>query len=223
MTSKGFTATFIALLSLGMVAQADWLDTFDSEAADSGAPDNYGVFGGGTLDSGVTATLSVSAPQSAFVVVNLDGLAFNFTSILVHDPGVAMDLTGGTLSADVLANIDLSSTAGNVAFHLYDADGSEWRTGNADLFAPTTTFGNFSQNVSALSEQVVVGTTPGLDTGNIVRYGLDFYDQPGAGNQDTTFNVDNLQGSVAAVPEPGTASLMLLSLLAVLRFRTRRS
>ena len=198
----------ILALSLAVSAvYADWLDNFDSEApADNTVPAGYqGVYGGGTLDKGITDVTSVSKSNSAFVAVNLDGSG-GFRSILLHNEVSAMDLTGGTISVQLSSDIDLSGGNGIVGFHLYDADGSEYGTTSADRFATATSFGLFSQNISDLTDVIAAGGTPGLDTANIVKYALDFFDPSGA-SQDAVFYIDNYQ---AAVPEPASILLVVM-------------
>ena len=185
------------ILALGLVASvgyAGWIDNFDSESpAGNTVPAGYqGVYGGGTLDKGITSSTSVSGPNSAYVAVGLDG-GGGFRSILLHNAIAAVDLTGGTISVQLSSDVDLSSGSGIVGFHLYDADGSEFGTVPGDRFAPSTSFGLFSQNISDLTNPIVWGDTPGLDTANIVKYALDFFDPAGAA-QTVVFYIDDFEG-----------------------------
>lgn len=198
----------VVAFMMATIANAKWADAFDEEPTDSGPPDNYEFFGALARDSGVTGTLSQSSPNSAFVAVELGNLAFNFAAVLLRDELTApISLPPATrLSADIRSDVDLSGSAGHVAFHLYDADGSQWRTGNADLYAPGLSFATFAHRVSALTVQVAVGTEPGLDTENIVQYGIDFYEQSGGVTGTTTFYVDNI---ASIIPEPSVAALLI--------------
>lgn len=209
--------TMLALCLASLTAHAGWIDNFDSEpAADSVVPAGYqGVYGGGTLDKGITFGTSVSGPNSAYVVVGLDGNA-GFRSILLHSAITAVDLTGGTISVQLSSDIDLSAGAGIVGFHLYDADGSEFGTEVGDRMAPSTSFGLFSQSISDLTNPIVWGTTPTLDTANIVKYALDFFDPAGTA-QTAVFYVDDYQ----AIPEPATLSMVVLGMGSILFVRRK--
>ncbi len=190
------------------VARADFVHSFEAEPADSGPPEGFGVFGAGTLDSGVASLGGTSVMQAAYAVVDLGGgPVFSFRSILLHDTlTTPMDLTDRILEVQVWADAAITGAGGFVAFHMYDADGTEMRTTYADLFSPTTSPQTFSQSINDLPTTVAAGSVPGLDTANIVRYGLDFYDQPSAPDQAVTFFVDDFRSMV--VPEP--ASILLL-------------
>ncbi len=208
------------ILALGLAASAvyaGWLDNFDSEApADNTVPAGYqGVYGGGTLDKGITDAISVSESNSAFVAVSLDG-GGGFRSILLHNDIAATDLTGGTISVQLSSDIDLSGGNGIVGFHLYDADGSEFGTEPGDRFAPSTSFGLFTQNISDLTNAIVWGDTPTLDTANIVKYALDFFDPSGA-SQNVVFYVDDYQ----AIPEPASILMMVVGAGGMLFLRRR--
>jgi len=194
------------ILALGFVASvacAGWNDSFDSESpAENTVPAGYaGVWGVGTLDKGITdlaASGSVSPPNVAYVAVGFDGNG-GFRSILLHNEVAAMDLTGGTLSVHLSTDVDISSGAGVVGFHLYDADGTEFGTLPADRFAPTNTFSEFTQNVSALTNIIAFGTDPSLDTTNIVKYALDIFD-PSNGTQTVVFYIDDFKGEEKPIP-----------------------
>jgi hypothetical protein len=126
------------------------------------------------------------------VAVSLDGNG-GFRSILLHSATSLGDLTGGMLSVQLSSDTDLSAGAGIVGFHLYDADGSEFGTAPEDRFAPSTSFGLFSQKISDLTTSIVAGDTPGLDTANIVQYALDFFDPSGTA-QTVAFYIDDFEG-----------------------------
>jgi hypothetical protein len=188
---------------VAFVAHAGWNDNFDSEdPAENTVPSGYnGVWGAGTLDKGITdlaASGSVSPPNVAYIAVGFDGNG-GFRSILLHDEVAAMDLTGGTLSVQLSTDVDISSGAGVVGFHLYDANGAEFGTLPEDRFAPTNTFSEFTQNVSALTNVIAWGSEPYLDTTNIVRYALDIFD-PSNGTQTVVFYIDDFKGTEKPIP-----------------------
>ncbi len=171
-----------------------WSDDFDGQLPVANTPPNgyQGVYGVGTLDKGVTDSTHVSPSNSAYVAVDLDGNG-GFRSILLHSATSLGDLTGGTISVQLAADVDLSSGAGIVGFHLYDADGSEFGTEPEDRFAPSTSFGSFAQNISDLTHPIVWGDTPGLDTAHIIKYALDFFDPSGTA-QTAVFYIDDFEG-----------------------------
>ena len=144
----------------GVEPGVGWEDDFDGQLPVANTPPNgyQGVYGAGTLDKGVTDSTHVSPSNSAYVAVSLDGNG-GFRSILLHSATSLGDLTGGTLSVQLSSDTDLSSGAGIVGFHLYDADGSEFGTVPGDRFAPSTSFGLFSQNISDLTNPIVWGDT----------------------------------------------------------------
>lgn len=198
--------TYRIILALGLaasIAHAGWNDNFDNESpAENTVPAGYaGVWGVGTLDKGITDLAdsgSVSPPNVAYIAVGFDGNG-GFRSILLHSEVAAMDLTGGTVSVQLSTDVDISSGAGVVGFHLYDADGTEFGTMPEERFAPSTSFSEFTQDVSALTNVIAWGGTPTLDTTNIVKYALDIFD-PSNGTQTVVFYIDDFKGEEKVIP-----------------------
>ena len=203
------------------VAHADWLDTFEADAVDAGAPDNYSIFGGSVADSGVTDGTSVSSPNSAFIVANLDNSAFGFAAILIHDTVAPMDFTTGInpfVSAQMSSTVDLPGS--HIGFKLWDADGSEFRTADADLFPVGTSFSGIAQPLSAISQNDnALAGTGGLDLANIVQYGIVVFENTGSPNGLATLNTDNFQG---VVPEPSVAALFVCGSILLIGQRRRK-
>jgi hypothetical protein len=178
-------------LALGAAAQG-FKDSFDAEPADGGSPQGFSVYGEETSDRGVTKTTCQSGEQSAFVVADFSKELWGV--IMVKDAGGGpWDLSGGTISAQVCAPEDLRSKQGVVGFKLVDADGSGYRTPDSLLFTPASGWQKFGQDARLLTQMDEPGSTPGLDLGNIIQYGIVFFDR-GDHNKVITFFVDDLEG-----------------------------
>lgn len=192
---------------LGAMASVSWgdlvYDDYDALPLEAGAPTGYYTFGAQIADVGVTDAFSVSPDQSLYVA--LDFSEAGWGGAVVRGVG-SLDVTGGTLSVQLRSSYDFT-WGGVVAFRLTDADGSVYRTANADFFQPSTTFTLFSQSVDELTQVDEAGTVPGLDLGNITEVGLLFYDI-----EETTdavvFHVDDL----TVIPEPSSLALIVTAL-----------
>jgi hypothetical protein len=177
-------------LSCALAASAGFKDTFDSEPADAGSPDGYSLYGDELLDRGVSAKTCVSGKQEAFVVA--DFTQDKWGLILLHNPG-QWTLNNATVSAQVLSLTDFTGKKGVVGFQLIDSDGTVYRTPDDKLLVPTQQWQLFSQPVSDISQEEEPGKNPGLNLGEIVQYGIVFYDR-GDTEKAATFFVDDVQG-----------------------------
>ena len=175
----------LTLTALG----AGFNNTFDEEAPDAGAPDGFGVYGDETSDRGVTENVSTSGKQAASITADF-GMD-KWGVILLHEKG-NWDLANKTLSAQISSTVDFTGKKGVAAFKLIDADGSEYRTRDGDLFTPSGDWKEFRQSVSSVSQVEEPGKKPGLDLGHIVQYGIIFFDH-GEYDQVVTFFVDDFQ------------------------------
>jgi hypothetical protein len=109
---------------------------------------------------------------------------------MLHDKG-KWDLRNTELSVMIHAS-DFEGKMGVVGFKLIDADGSDHRTADADLFVPSDNWTEFRQPVKSVSAVEAIGEKPGLDLEHIVHYGVIFYDRGDCENA-VTFFVDDLQ------------------------------
>ena len=175
-------------LGLALAASgANFKNTFDDEAPDAGAPDGFGVYGDETADRGVTENVSTSGKQSASVTADF-GMD-KWGVILLHEKG-NWNLVNKDLSAQISSTVDFSGKKGVAAFKLVDADGSEYRTRDGDLFAPSGDWKEFRQSASSISQVEEPGKKTGLDLEHIVQYGIIFFDH-GEYDQVVTFFVDD--------------------------------
>lgn len=181
-------------------------------------PVGYETFGTYT-DVGVTNLDSVSAPNSAYIAVDFSEGGWGVG--LTRFPGPAMDLTGATLSVDILSLQNISGYLPMVALRIADGDGVIYRSPNSSLFLPTTEFSTFSQDVSTF---IYDGEGPpqAIDLTDIISVGFLFYNH--VEDLQTVFYMDNFQGGV--IPEASHAALLLglaFLCLAVARRHCRKS
>jgi hypothetical protein len=189
-------------------------DTYDDQEAGSGDgyPADYTFFGAGISDRGISSGDAVSSSNAAYMALDNGVTTWGAGCWKVVDGG-AIDLTQGSLSIYMKRS---AGTAGGVAFKLWDGDGNEYRTADADLFSITTGWTGYTQDVSDLTHQDA-GTGP-LNVTNITQYGLVFY-KAGSGTDTITYDFDDFSGT--AVPEPSVAILLLGGLGACLFLRNR--
>ena len=198
----------------------DIRDTFDREAPDAGAPNKFKIYGEEVCDTRVTRTLAVpggrrsacirpgrvdmlrttlpghgltttedaSGKQAACVAVDFGKEKWGF--VMLHDKG-KFDLRKSELSVMIHAS-DFSGKLGVVGFKLIDADGSDYRTPDADLFVPSDNWTEFRERVETVSAVEAIGDQPGLDLEHIVHYGIICYDRGDCENV-VTFLIDDLQ------------------------------
>ncbi|MBN1269042.1 MAG: hypothetical protein JXB04_05600 [Kiritimatiellae bacterium] len=166
-------------------------DNFDGEPADTGSPLSYSVYGYPVVDRGVTAKTAVSGRNSAYIVA--DFRMDTWGVILLHDALMEpIDLSAATLSAQVRASSGFRDKGGVVGFKLIDADGTGYRTADAELLVPTRDWQKLSQRAVELTQRDEDGEDAELDLKHIVQYGILFLDQ-GDVSKRVTFYVDDLQ------------------------------
>ena len=177
-------------LGLALAASgANFNNTFDDEAPDAGAPDDFGVYGDETSDSGVTENVSTSGKQSASVTADF-GMD-KWGVVLLHEKG-SWNLVNKDVSAQISAAVDFTGKKGVAAFKLIDADGSEYRTRDGDLFVLSGDWKEFRQSVSSISQVEEPGKKTVLDLNHIVQYGIIFFDH-GDYDEAVTFFVDDFK------------------------------
>ena len=220
MTTRACASALVWLAVMCMAWAGDIRDTFDREAADAGAPNKFKIYGEEVCDTRVTRTLAVpggrraacirpgrlemlrtqppgrgqatieSASGKQAVCVAADFSKEKWGFVMLHDKG-KWDLRNSEMSVMIHAS-DFSGRLGVVGFKLIDADGSDYRTADADLFVPSDNWTEFRQPAASISAVEAIGDQPGLDLEHIVHYGVICYDRGDCDNV-VTFFVDDLQ------------------------------
>jgi len=183
---KHIAAVLLAGFACASYGGTIFKSNFDKFTGEVRTPDGFRAYGAGVTDSGISRKMAASGKQAAFIALRMYGDFWGGLFMRKIEP---TDMTGATLSVEVAADTDLSSTP-MVAFKLIDADGSEFRTPDAMRLSPTTTFQRFQQAASQLSQCDKAGAQPGLDLENIVAYAVVFFD-PKNLTQDVVFYMDD--------------------------------
>ncbi len=175
--------------------------TFDEESAKKRTADGFSIFGAELAGSAVTKREFVSRPNSACITVDM--AQDTWGDILLKDEdmrGNTLDLRDATLSVKIKSSSSFAgSELGVVGFKLIDADGTENRTDEFDLFKPTSTFAEFKQHVSDLYFIETPGSDPALDLKHIARYAIVIYDKNDK-NKKVTFYLDDFKAAREGIP-----------------------
>lgn len=150
--------------------------------------------------------------------------------------GINFNVIGSTETVDAIDNTGTNAAGDDVP--IYMLDGTLVATGNADLWDGDLITGiNLDENLNTVTGRVWTGSfTDGTDindfelgSGNLARYGSSG-DQFGSwvfeavGASGLSENFYGLSDTLTvAVPEPATASLLLLSSVGLIGFRRRRN
>ncbi|MFO0940279.1 MAG: hypothetical protein U0930_05875 [Pirellulales bacterium] len=210
---------YCVILSIVSRCQADFIiDDFENQAVNSGVgtPLDYFSFGEQLSDRGVTNLLGATSGSNAAVyAIDFDQVGFGV--------GAAHQNLNVILNADNLVSVNLKfasglQNGGFVAFRLTDADGTIFRTADANLFSASAAFQTFSQTVSEINSVDIIGSTAGLDLTQITSVGLLFLDRSFSGTSTVVF--DDLR--IIAVPEPNSLALLICTVsIAILCFRKK--
>ncbi len=213
-----WTIGLVVVTLWGNHCQADFIDDFENQPVNSGpgTPLGYFSFGVQLTDRGVSNVLgATSGSNAAFYAMDFDLVGFGV--------GAAHQNLNLSIGADNLISVNVRiangvTNAGFIGFRLADADGTIFRTADADLFSASAVFQSLSQSVASVSFVDNVGNTAGLNLNQITSVGLLFYDRGFSGTATVVF--DDLR--ITAVPEPSSLILLLGTVsFAILRARTR--
>lgn len=211
----GILASIVSLsISASTYASIIYLDDFEGESlVESGNPPGWAVFGNPIDDKGTYTTTAHSPSASVWVAFTWTGWGWGTTT----DAG-DYDVGDASSSMSVWLQADSSFAAQSVALTIYDADGTQWRTADANLFQPNTSWGFYQ---TTLSDMVVeaAGTTPGLDFQHISQFGLLAYTAEQSGSNQMQFD----DFSVQTIPEPTSMALLLLGTLLIDIVRRRHN
>lgn len=204
-----------ALVSVGDIV---FYDDFENEpVVGSGNPDGWSIFGAPLLDRGTMHNSEFHSP-TASVWVAVDWTGWGWGALTVSNEATRYNIVDDQAVVSSWFRATNEFGAASIAFSLTDADGTQWRTADADLFQPTTTW---SQHTNVVGDMVVeaAGNTAGLDYENIVSVGYLAYT---AGQTDgNMLQFDDF--GVTAIPEPTTMALIAMGLGAFMwRRRVRK-
>lgn len=212
-----------AIILLGVLAAAAgaygnliFNDDFENKAyVESGNPDGWQIFGAPLDDRGTLHNGQNHSP-TASVWVAFTWQSWGWGATTVSNEATRYDAydNGTTLSLWMRANTDFG--AGSIALTIYDADGTQLRTADADRFQPTTTWTEYQTTLSNMVVEAS-GSEAGLNHTNVVNFGFLAYTASQSGSNQIQF--DDFQ--VNTIPEPATTGLVLGG-LALLGRRLRR-
>jgi len=211
----------LAGLMIGQVARGDvvFSDDFENDPfVASGNPQDWSIFGTPIADKGTLNNSDYhSATAAVWVAVSWTGWGWGTTTISNEATRYNVVSDAAELSGWFNATNDFG--AASIAMTIYDADGTQWRTADADLYQPGTSWEKFS---SPLSNMVVetAGSQAGLDYTNITHFGFLAFTAGQTGQNQLHYD----DFSVTAIPEPQLIALFGLGgllLVRVLRSRKR--
>jgi len=159
-------------------------DTFEDDPLHVGVPRRYKVFGDEMRGGSITIDELGDGNHCAYVEIDFEKDTWG--GLVLCNAG-DLKLRGTEISVRVRAAVDMQAMDGVVGFKLIDADGTEFRTAEKDLFSPGTTWQTFSQKARKLVPCDIKGENPKLDLGHITHYGIAFYDRGDYNEQVTIF------------------------------------
>lgn len=220
MLQKWLFTALIALVVTGPAfGRLEFADDFENNPlVASGSPEDWTVFGAPILDRGTLHNGENHSP-TASVWVAVSWSSWGWGALVDSNETTRYNLSDdrATISCWMRATNDFA--AGSVAFTVFDEDGTQWRTANADQFQLTTEWTQYSTSLSNMQVEAA-GNTAGLDVTNIVNFGFLSYTAGQTGGNMVQF--DDFE--VVAVPEPSALGLIALGFSALyVTVRRRRS
>lgn len=207
-------AAMLALCAAGAAhGEIVFMDDFeDAPLVGSGNPPGWTVFGAPLLDRGTFTGQSHSPSASVWVAVSWQSWGFGATTDAAGPYDVEND--SSWLSVWMRANSDL--TAPSIALTIYDSDGTQWRTADADLFQATTTWTEFRTPLSNMVMEAA-GTVSGLDYENVTSFGFLAFTAGQSG--ENTIQFDDF--GVQTIPEASTVGALGIGSMMLFLLRTR--
>ena len=144
-----------------------------------------------------------SPTASVWVAFTWSGWGWGATT--VSNEGVRYNLFDGdaTIGAWMRATNDFS--AASISFTVFDADGTQLRADGTNMFSLTSSWANYQTQVGGMITETA-GNIPGLDYSNVTHFGFLAFTSGQTGQNQMQFD----DFSVQAIPEPATATAVLL-------------
>lgn len=207
-----------AWMILAAAARAGLVFSDDFEGkpyAETGNPEGWTIFGAPLDDRGTLHNGENHSPTAA-VWVAFTWTSWGWGATTVSNEAVRYDVLNDFAEMSVWMRGTNAFAAPSVALTIYDADGTQWRTADADLFQLTA---NWAAYTTRLADMVVEvnGNTPGLDYANITHVGFLAFTAGQSGQnvlQYDDFRMDS-------IPEPSTVVALLMG-FGLLAWRARR-
>jgi hypothetical protein len=211
-----FLATAL-LVSATATADLVFLDDFENEdVVPSGNPEGWEIFGTPLLDRGTMHNSQYHSPTAA-VWVAISWQSWGWGATTVSNESTRYDVFDDQAVMSCWMRSTNNLSAASIALTIYDEDGTQWRTADANLFQLTTSWTEYN---TPLSNMVIeaAGSTPGLDYTNIVKFGFLAYTAGQSG--DNMVHYDDFR--VDAIPEPNTMVTVLTCAVLFLVRKMRR-
>ena len=186
-------------------------ETFENKPfVASGNPDGWALFGTPLDDRGTLHNGENHSPTSStWVAFTWSGWGWGATTISNEFTRYDVMNSMGEMSVWMRATNDFG--AGSIALTLYDADGTQWRSSDTNLFQPTTAWTEYRVTLGGMQEELA-GSVPGLDFTNITSVGFLAFTSGQSGQNQLQFD----DFTVTAIPEPGTLAAMGMGVLVLL-------
>ena len=195
----------VMLLAMQGLGDVIYNASFENAAlVGSGSPSNWTIFGTPIDDRGTMHNSQYHSPTaSVWVAFTWSGWGWGATT--VSNEGVRYNLFDGdaTIGAWMRATNDFS--AASISFTVFDADGTQLRADGTNMFSLTSSWANYQTQVGGMITETA-GNIPGLDYSNVTHFGFLAFTSGQTGQNQMQFD----DFSVQAIPEPATATAVLL-------------
>lgn len=209
---------FMALTAAVSHADLVFSDTFENKPfVESGNPQGWTVFGAPLDDRGTLHNSQYhSATASVWVAFTWAGWGWGATT--VSNEGTLYNVMNDSAGVSAWFRATNAFGASSIAFTIYDSDGTQWRTADASLVQPDTSWTRYETKLSNMVVEAA-GLTPGLNYSNVTHFGFLAYTAGQSGQNQMQYDDFNVE----AIPEPGTLAAVIAGLaLFALRRKFRR-
>lgn len=193
-----------------------FVDDFEGEPlVGSGNPAGWTIFGTPLDDRGTLHNSQYhSATAAVWVAFTWTGWGWGATT--VSNETTRHDVYGDWATVGAWMRATNAFAAPSIAFTIFDADGTQWRTADFGLVQPDANWTHYETPLSSMVLEAA-GAVAGLDYSNITHVGFLAFTGTQSGQNQLQFD----DFAIESIPEPATVLTVAAGLL-VLAFRRRR-